>query len=433
MTFEELCSKIIDISNWDEQFYSDFRSMELRAEDKDFILNLLFQKKLDSAWTSFLLRHDRSRAAKVVTVQNGIVKPEKKVTTLKPIRADELEALDLPPINWICNGILPEGVAILSAPPKSFKSYMMLDLCTSVCRGGSFLEHSCTKAGALYFDLESGKRRPRDRLKQILSGEPFPKDLLIVTGEQSVARIGEGFEEQVEDLLNNNPNIRLMVIDVLKYIRPASKRNQNAYDSDYETIKPLVQIAANHSGLCIVLVTHDRKMRDISDWTNNMSGSTGLSGAVDVIWRIDKEKRDSQEAELKITGRDVEGVSLRIEFDKDIMKWHCLGTAEDIRKRRFRTEYMNNPVIRTIKKGIEVFKGQYTATAAQIIRDSEIWQISIHETPQKVAKEITKYTPMLRADGISHEHGTGRKSREITFTQIIQHFGFDDIAEGEEI
>ena len=25
MTFEELCSKIIDISNWDEQFYSDFQ------------------------------------------------------------------------------------------------------------------------------------------------------------------------------------------------------------------------------------------------------------------------------------------------------------------------------------------------------------------------------------------------------------------------
>ena len=157
MTFEDLCSKIIDISNWDEQFYSDFRSMELRTEDEDFILNLLFQKELDDAWTSFLLRHDRSRAAKAVTVQNGIIKPGKKVATLKPIRGDELEALDLPPINWVCDDILPEGVAILSAAPKSFKSYMMLDLCTSVCRGGSFLEHSCTKAGALYFDLESGK------------------------------------------------------------------------------------------------------------------------------------------------------------------------------------------------------------------------------------------------------------------------------------
>ena len=94
-----------------------------------------------------------------------------KVPKLNPISAVDLNALDIPEIRWIAKELLPEGVALLSAPPKSYKSFMMLDLCVEVCRGGTFMNHQCNKSHVLYLDLESGKRRPRDRLKKILNGE----------------------------------------------------------------------------------------------------------------------------------------------------------------------------------------------------------------------------------------------------------------------
>ena len=345
-------------------------------------------------------------------------KEEKKdIPKLKPISAAELNALELPDINWIVQDLLPEGVAILSAPPKSYKSYMMLNLCIEVCRGGSFMEHVCNKSHALYLDLESGKRRPRDRMKQILNGEPPPDGLYYLTGEDDVQRVGEGFEDQITDLLKQDRELRLIVVDVLKMIRPAAKRGQLAYDADYELITPLGKIAHAFPGVCIVAVTHDKKMRDPADWTNNLSGSTGLTGAVDVIMRIDRDERDSKESTLQITGRDVEPQALQMTFNKDSMKWEYLGTRESIENRRFAEDYSNSPVVKAIKKGVELENGRYCATISELITASFFWGCPIHDTARKVSGLISKYETMLAFDGIEIDRDRpGGRRREYIFS-----------------
>ena len=105
-----------------------------------------------------------------VTTENGIIKPigKSKPPKLKPISATELNALEIPDIRWITKGLIPEGVALLSAPPKSYKSFMMLDLCIEVCKGGSFMNHECNKIHVLYLDLESGKRGSSSSSGQML-------------------------------------------------------------------------------------------------------------------------------------------------------------------------------------------------------------------------------------------------------------------------
>lgn len=340
------------------------------------------------------------------------------IPDLIPMSVEELFLLDIPEIRWIVKDLLPEGVALLSAPPKSYKSFMMLDLCVAVCKGGSFMNHQCKKSHALYLDLESGKRRPRDRLKTILNGDALPKGLYILTGEDDVMRIGQGFEGQMTKLLNHDPELRLIIVDVLKMIRPEAKRGQLSYDADYEMIKPLTDIVKAFPGVCIIAVTHDRKMKDVSDWTNNLSGSTGLTGAVDVIMRIDKDKRDSEESTLLITGRDVEPQALQMKFDKDSMRWQCLGTRESIRKQRFQDDYLRNPIIRTIKKGLEMENGTYCATASDMITASVFWGCTIHDTPQKVAKEIDRYKTMLSNDGITFERSRTGSKRSYVFKQL---------------
>ena len=366
--------------------------------------------------------------------RNATGKAEKKPPTLKPISALDLNALEIPDIRWITKELLPEGVALLSAPPKSYKSFMMLDLCIEVCKGGSFMNHECNKSHVLYLDLESGKRRPRDRLKKILNGELPPEGLYILTGEDDVRRIGQGFEDQITELLNHDTELRLIIIDVLKMIRPEAKRGQLSYDADYELIKPLSDIAKSFPGLCIVAVTHDRKMKDVSDWTNNLSGSTGLTGAVDVIMRIDKDKRDSEESTLLITGRDVEPQALQMRFDKDSMRWQCLGTRESINKKRFRDDYLNNPIIQTIKKGLEMENGTYCATASDMVTASVFWGCAIHDTPRKITSEIERYKTMLSHDGITFKRSRTGGKRIYTFTQTtIDDLmgGWDELTEKE--
>ena len=127
------------------------------------------------------------------------------------------------------------------------KSYMALGLCVAICQGAKFLGFDCTKHDCLYFDLESTKRRPKNRLDQIVgTGTKKPDNLHIITGDQSPGRIGEGFEEQVEYQLQKYPNIKLIVIDVFQLIRQPAKRNQTGYDRDYEDFRALKQIVDKH-------------------------------------------------------------------------------------------------------------------------------------------------------------------------------------------
>ena len=190
------------------------------------------------------------------------------------------------PIDWLVDKILPVGLSILGAPSKYYKSYMALGLCVAICQGAKFLGFDCTKHDCLYFDLESTKRRPKNRLDQIVgTGTKKPDNLHIITGDQSPGRIGEGFEEQVEYQLQKYPNIKLIVIDVFQLIRQPAKRNQTGYDRDYEDFRALKQIVDKHD-IGVLLIHHTRKMKDPSDVFNELSGSTVMLGDQDCEWFI---------------------------------------------------------------------------------------------------------------------------------------------------
>ena len=65
---------------------------------------------------------------------------------------------------------------MIGAPSKYFKSYMALGLCLAVCTGEKFLSFQCNKYACLYLDLESTKRRPKSRLKQIIPNGDWPEE-----------------------------------------------------------------------------------------------------------------------------------------------------------------------------------------------------------------------------------------------------------------
>jgi len=60
-------------------------------------------------------------------------------------------------------------------------------------------------------------------------------------------RIEEGFEEQLTLWLDEHPQARLVVIDILEKVRPRRTRNGSVYADDYAALAPLQRIAQDRN------------------------------------------------------------------------------------------------------------------------------------------------------------------------------------------
>ena len=119
-------------------------------------------------------------------------------------------------------------------------------------------------------------------------------------------------------------------MDTLKKIRPKTNPNRSLYDVDYEALEPLLPLAAEF-GVAIVVVHHTRKSEG-HDALEEISGSFGLSGGVDGVLVL-KRERGKHDATLFVTGKDIEEEGeLALKWDPSCVRWKLLGNAEDHRK-----------------------------------------------------------------------------------------------------
>ena len=358
--------------------------------------------------------HELNRRG-LTTTENGKIKAVKPFKPIRAVTAAELDKMDIPPIEWIVEKILPIGLSMIGAPSKYYKSYMALGLCVAICNGGKFLNFDCSKHGCLYLDLESTKRRPKNRLDQIEGRfTKKPDNLYIITGTDEPGRLGDGLEEQLEVQLEQHQDIKLIVIDVFQMVRQPAKRNQSGYDRDYDDFKIVKQIADKHN-VGIMLIHHTRKMKDPTDVFNELSGSVGVMGALDCAWVITKDDRYAEEGTLHITGRDMETQKLKIRFNKKSFQWEYIGTEEDIETQRLQTEYEQSPVVETIKKLVAQGGGHWEGSASDIKDASKYLSWEIYDDVRKIGSLINKYEPLLYFDGIDfkYDRGSGKKRKYI--------------------
>lgn len=373
-------------------------------------------------------------AKRPIVCDNGAARPAKEFKPIKAVTAAELEKMDIPPIEWIVDKILPVGLSMIGAPSKYYKSYMALGLCIAICNGAKFLDFDSTQHACLYLDLESTKRRPKSRLKQILKKNNFPSNLYIITGTDDIGRINEGFEIQIEHQLQEHPEIKLIVVDVFQMIRQPAKRNQTGYDRDYEDFKVLKQIADKHD-IGLMLIHHTRKMKDPADVFNELSGSVGVMGALDCAWVITKDDRYSEEGTLHITGRDMGTQKLKIRFNKKTFQWECIGTEEQVEAQRLMAEYEQSPVVETVRKLVKQGNGHWEGSASDIVEASKYLGSQIYDDVRKVGSLINKYEGLFWAvDKINYEYDTRKRGKrkyifDVADDDNVAHGSHDDNVE----
>ena len=232
---------------------------------------------------------------------------------------------ELPTPSWAIPTLLPEGVSLLAGKPKMGKSWLALSLAISISHGQDALGKLPTNQGsALYLGLEDNEQRICSRVGKLLQGATTP-DALFWAGFCTPLTMGGLTDLEAWIASANQP--RLIVIDTLARVRAVNgNSNGNVYADDYAAIIPLKSLAEQYH-LSILLIHHLRKS-GASDPMDEISGSTGLTGATDCNMVLQRE-RGQKKAVLHITGRDVEDQALNLSFDEQTGRWSISNTSSN--------------------------------------------------------------------------------------------------------
>lgn len=238
------------------------------------------------------------------------------------LTAAELLAKEFTPLQWLVDGVLPEGTTLLAAPPKVGKSRLALQLALALVNGGYALnskDTQCQSIEVLYLALESGERRLQKDIQQLQGDGTVPVGLHVAT---TWRRLAEGGSADLEAFLKKQPDIKLVVIDTLAQARSATHgENGFLYSADYlagAAIKDL----GDRCGLSVLIVHHTRKAIS-DDPLDSVSGSYGVTGSVDSILVLQRQRMQS-DGTLSIISRDYPDNQWALSFEKGL--WTLRGT-----------------------------------------------------------------------------------------------------------
>jgi hypothetical protein len=218
----------------------------------------------------------------------------------RAVTAAWLDRQDFPPLEWAVEGIVPEGMGVLAAPPKAGKSWLVNNIALACAAGGTALGAIPVKCRpVLLLALEDGHRRLQSRFRTLMERQPLPEALEIVT----TASHGEALVVIDEFARRHRSAAPLVIVDTLGKIKPPRSYTEEPYQADYRfggTLKRLIDAVP---GGCLLLVHHTRKA-EVRDFIDSISGTQGIAGSADFVLVLAR-KRHADDALLSVTGRDV--------------------------------------------------------------------------------------------------------------------------------
>jgi hypothetical protein len=248
-----------------------------------------------TVWNKFQGRGDEIRrltteAAKAVAMRGGSGSDpdslEPADTVERPLPTNLfLLVKDLPPPTWLVRDVLTKGaVGFIAGQPKSYKSWVALDLGLSVASGQPFLGHFAIEdpGPVLYVQEEDSGPMVKRRLNKIWPGKLGDKLELSKDGSINWlpaqentelppinGYIGNGFtisdpgwQVWLDETLEagvDGVKYKLMIFDPLMMMAGEVEENRAQQMTEY-VFKPLKQLARKHE--CAIQVVHHMKKGD---------------------------------------------------------------------------------------------------------------------------------------------------------------------------
>ena len=244
---------------------------------------------------------------------------------MKTVTMNDLFDVSYPAKPPVIDGLLYSGTYIFAGAPKVGKSFFMAQLAYHVSTGRALWDYPVRQGTVLYLALEDDYRRLQERLFRMFGTEGAEKLFFSIEAQS----MKDGLDEQLRTFLYEHPDTRLIIIDTLQKIR-VSDGDGYSYANDYEVISAMKQLA-DASGICILLVHHTRKA-SAGDRFEMISGTTGLLGAADGAFLLQKDRRTDDEAVMDITGRDQPDQRLHLKRDPVRLTWGLLSAETELWK-----------------------------------------------------------------------------------------------------
>jgi hypothetical protein len=324
------------------------------------------------------------------------------VQSLGDIYIQEIE-----PIHWVIEDILPAGLTVLAADPKSGKSYLAQHLGIAIASGTEAMgRFRVCQGDVLHLGLEDSVVRFKQRLHRLLGDSPPPDRAFFARKWGQLPDAAK----QIRAWLKQADKPQLVVVDTFAKIRGRPRRwdTSGIYERDYQDVS-LLQDLAQDFQVALLLVHHTNKGDDDGDF-RRISGTQGLTGAADAMWLMQTD-REAMEATLVMAGREVADKRLWLRMDDDTGVWKCAGSLADMKRRQSE--------MKIIEAMIEIGR---PANQSEIGRYCGLTQ-----------QAVSKTFKMLLADGIIQKSVTGkfvvapRLQSTVVATNNIQPRNFNDL------
>ncbi len=343
-------------------------------------------------------------------MENQIVKP------LKTVGGEELLEMQLPPKEFVIEGLLPVGLAMLVGSPKVGKSFLSLQTAVAVAEGEKLWSYPTKQGHVLYLALEDDLERLQMRLKNMNDNVSNMLRLSIMS-----ETLHSGLIEQMESFITEYPDTVLIIIDTLQHVRDnTNKQGGNLYAQDYTELMALQRFALDKK-LSVMLIHHKNKLKG-KDPFEAASGTNGITASLDTYWFLDRPDRDKPQAKLSVGGRDVSDRQFKIELQQN-------GEWVFIEGEKYKRDKINSYVsLIAFFLHICVWAYQeepqpFQITATGLVEEIKKCQIEVmfDFNPLKIKKELTAYHQQLENFGILFD-GSKRtgKERLLTFTPITE-------------
>lgn len=197
-------------------------------------------------------------------------------------RGEEIK--NLPPTEWILRGrLVKRGLTALYSAPGVGKSFVAIDMGLAACLGeGWWGENFPANCKVLYIAAERASE-VRDRLEAACKkrGVAIPANFVTVARPQAL-QIAEHGEVLKDFAQTEKPDI--IIFDTFAKMTLGKKENNS------DEIGPIIEICGQivEAGgkQCGGLIIHHAG----KDETKGLRGSTALLGALDGVWKLDKQE-----------------------------------------------------------------------------------------------------------------------------------------------
>lgn len=254
----------------------------------------------------------------------------------------------------LIDGLLYPGTYIFAGAPKLGKSFLMAQLAYHISTGTPLWNYATRKGTVLYLALEDDYRRLQERLYRMFGAESADNLFFSVSASQ----LGKGLDEQLQGFITEHPDTKLIIIDTLQKVREVGGDNYS-YANDYEIINRIKKFTDCH-GICVLLVHHTRK-QTADDKFDMISGTTGLLGAADGGFVLQKEKRTSNAATLEVSGRDQQDQKIYLNQNPETLLWDLDRVETELWKEP------PEPLLETVAAFITADNAEWCGTPTELV------------------------------------------------------------------